>query len=45
MTIKGRGNSTWDLPTTKKPYNIKFEEKVDLFGFGKAKKWSLIACG
>ena len=44
MTIKGRGNSTWELPTTKKPYNIKFEEKVDLFGFGKAKKWSLIAC-
>jgi len=43
MTIKGRGNSSWDMPTAKKPYNIKFNEKVDLFGFGEAKKWSLIA--
>lgn len=39
--IKGRGNSTWRLD--KKPYNIKFEKKTDLFGMGKAKKWSLIA--
>ena len=40
-SIKGRGNSTWVLP--KKPYNIKFEKKIDLFGMGKAKKWSLLA--
>lgn len=40
-SIKGRGNSTWYLD--KKPYNIKFEKKVDLFGMGKAKKWSLLA--
>ena len=39
--IKGRGNSTWAM--TKKPYNIKFDEKTDLFGMGKAKKWSLLA--
>lgn len=39
--IKGRGNSTWAL--SKKPYNIKFESKTDLFGLGKAKKFSLIA--
>ncbi len=39
--IKGRGNSTWGLK--KKPYNIKFESKTDLFGMGKAKKWSLLA--
>lgn len=39
--IKGRGNSTWMLD--KKPYNIKFESKTDLFGLGKAKKFSLIA--
>lgn len=39
--IKGRGNSTWAL--TKKPYNIKFDKKTDLFGMGKAKKWSLLA--
>ncbi|MCM1545015.1 MAG: CotH kinase family protein, partial [Ruminococcus sp.] len=39
--IKGRGNSTWAFD--KKPYNIKFKKKIDLFGMGKAKKWSLIA--
>lgn len=39
--IKGRGNSTWTY--AKKPYNIKFDKKVDLFGMGKAKKWSLLA--
>lgn len=39
--IKGRGNSTWTWP--KKPYNIKFEDKTDLFGMGKAKKYSLLA--
>lgn len=40
-SIKGRGNSTWAL--AKKPYNIKFEKKTNLFGMGKAKKWSLLA--
>lgn len=40
-SIKGRGNSTWNLD--KKPYNIKFDKKVNLFGMGKAKKWSLLA--
>lgn len=39
--IKGRGNSTWDFP--KKPYKLKFDEKIDLFGNGKAKTWTLIA--
>ena len=39
--IKGRGNSTW--AHEKKPYNIKFEKKTDLFGMGKAKKWTLLA--
>ena len=39
--IKGRGNSTWDKP--KKPYRIKFNEKVDLFGNGANKDWTLIA--
>lgn len=41
-SVKGRGNSTWSLGR-KKPYNIKFEKKTDLFGMGKAKKWSLLA--
>ena len=40
--IKGRGNSTWDM-YNKKPYKIKFDEKVDLFGNGKAKEWTFIA--
>ncbi len=41
LEIKGRGNSTWGLE--KKPYNIKLEEKTNLFDMGKSKKWSLIA--
>lgn len=39
--IKCRGNYTWTL--NKKPYNIKFHDEIDLFGFGSAKKWCLIA--
>ncbi len=39
--IKLRGNSTAYLP--KSPYKLKFDEKVDLFGNGKAKTWTLIA--
>ncbi len=39
--IKGRGNSTWGLP--KKPYNIKFDKKTDLFEIGSAKTWVLLA--
>lgn len=41
VEIKGRGNSTWD--GAKKPYRLKFNKKVDLFGMGKAKKWYLLA--
>ena len=40
-TIKGRGNSTWNYP--KKPFQLKFSKKQDLFGQGKAKKWILLA--
>lgn len=40
--VKGRGNSTWAM-YDKKPYKIKFDKKVDLFGNGKAKEWTLIA--
>lgn len=39
--ISGRGNSTWGL--AKKPYQFKLKEGVDLFGFGKAKSWNLMA--
>lgn len=39
--IRGRGNSTWEMP--KKPYKLKFDSKISLFGNGKAKTWTLIA--
>lgn len=41
LTIKGRGNSTWNKP--KKPYTIKFEQKQEFMGMKKAKKWVLLA--
>ncbi|MBQ2729328.1 MAG: CotH kinase family protein [Clostridia bacterium] len=39
--LKTRGNSTFLMP--KKPYQIKFDSKTDMFGMGKAKKWILLA--
>ena len=39
--IKGRGNSTWGA--AKKPYKLKFDKKVDLFGNGAAKTWTILA--
>ena len=39
--IRGRGNSTWNYE--KKPYRIKFDEKLNLFGMGAAKDWILLA--
>ena len=41
VEIKGHGNRSWEME--KKSYRIKFNEKVDLLGMGKAKKWVLIA--
>lgn len=43
MQIRGRGNSTWNMP--KKPYRIKFAEKEKFLGKGyaNAKKWTLMA--
>ncbi len=41
VSIKGRGNTTWQWP--KKPYRFKFDKKVSLFGFEKAKSYALIA--
>ena len=40
--IRGRGNSTWAY-YEKKPYRIKFDDKFDLFGMGKARDWILLA--
>ena len=39
--IRLRGNSTMNLP--KKPYRIKLDEKLSLFGLDKAKSWVLLA--
>ena len=41
VELKTRGNSSFLMP--KKPYQIKFDKKTDLFGMGKAKKWVLLA--
>lgn len=40
-SIRWRGNSTATYP--KKPYRIKFNQKVSLFGLQKAKDWVLLA--
>lgn len=42
VELKGRGNSSWKL-FDKKGYQIKFDEKMSVFGMGKAKKWVLLA--
>lgn len=39
--IKGRGNSSWQLD--KKPFNIKFKDKKNLFDMGNSRKWALLA--
>ena len=41
VEFKGHGNSTWGWP--KSPYQIKFQDKVDVLGMGAAKKWLLLA--
>ena len=40
VNIKGRGNSSWQFP--KKPYTLKFDEKVSLLDMHKDKTWVLI---
>ena len=41
VEIKGRGNFSW--LADKKSYRIKFDNKVDLLGMGKKRKWALVA--
>jgi spore coat protein CotH len=41
VEIRGRGNTTWNAP--KKPYRLRFFEKISLFGYEKAKSWVLLA--
>jgi len=39
--IRGRGNSSWTWP--KKPYRVRFAEKISLFGLEAARNWVLLA--
>lgn len=41
MSIKGRGNSTWNYP--KKPYALKLDSKSKILGMPKHKRWILLA--
>lgn len=41
VQIKGRGNSSWSWP--KKPYRLKFEEKVKPLGMTSGKSWVLLS--
>ena len=41
IEIRGRGNSTWNMP--KKPYKIKLDKKSNIFDMGKHKHWVLLA--
>lgn len=43
ISIRGRGNSTFSDEMPKKSYQIKFDEQVDVMGFGADKKWVLLA--
>ena len=40
-SIRGRGNSTWEQP--KKPYALKLNNKTEIMGMPKHKRWVLIA--
>lgn len=41
LQIRGRGNSSWGWP--KKPYRLKFQEKVKPLGMKKSKSWVLLS--
>lgn len=40
--LTAHGNSSWDY-SKKKPYNLKLPKKENLYGMGKAKKWTLLS--
>lgn len=42
MKIRGRGNSTWFLHP-KKPFQLKFDDKTEMLGMAKDKKWLFLA--
>ncbi|MEJ0086492.1 MAG: CotH kinase family protein [Pseudomonadota bacterium] len=41
LQIRGRGNSTWDMP--KKPYRLKLTDKQSLLGLPSSRDWVLLA--
>ena len=41
LQIRGRGNSTWEFP--KKPYALKLDNKAEILGMPKHKRWCLLA--
>ena len=41
-SLRGRGNSTWDVPQ-KKPYSLDLSEEADLLDMGTGKNWILLA--
>ena len=41
LGIRGRGNTTWSAP--KKPYRLKFDNKVSPLGMSPDKSWVLLA--
>lgn len=45
VSIRGRGNSSWDRMKDKRPYRLKFQKKEKFLGKGyaKAKSWVLLA--
>lgn len=40
--VQGRGNATW-TDYEKKPYTVKLEKELDLFGMGESQNWVLLA--
>ena len=43
MSMRGRGNSTWEAYTDKKPFKIKLDKKADILSLGENKHWVLLA--
>lgn len=41
--IRGRGNATFSGSLPKKPYQLKFDNKVSVLGMNSSKKWVLLA--
>jgi len=43
IQIRGRGNSTWSATTEKRPYAVKLNNKSEILGMAKHKRWVLLA--